>query len=84
MADNVILYIKIKSKETLKKSKSLILLFPNLRTHKKIVKQCSLNRNLLNFFICIEYFSWYLSNPHVTFLPTQWDAYINSILHCVL
>ena len=38
-------------------------LAPELRNDKKYPKR--LNRDLLKFFIGMEYFRWYLVNPHV-------------------
>ena len=67
MADNVISYEK--SKETLKKTKLLILLYKfSSRAQKwpKIAKKNgSLNRDLLNFFKGMVYFGYLQMNPHI-------------------
>jgi len=68
MADIVISYKR--SKETLKKSKSLVPLYKlGSRPQKspKIAKKKnrSLNRDLLTPFIVMVCFGWYLLNPHL-------------------
>ena len=67
------------NKKTLKKTKSLLYKFyyinsaPDLRNDQKPPKNFSLNCDLLNFFIEMVYFGWYLVNPHVQVVQNMFD-----------